>query len=195
MNILHNTQKCYIQIINNYSCASKDLTEITFEPVKVSIFTDKIPDFKEKAEYNCQLDTDAELPHFSVISGNLPAGIIIDISGVITGETGIETHGHSEFTVQVTDKNGCSARQNYTYDVDIFIPKVFTPNGDGINDVFLKGVKVYITDRLGITVFEGNDGWDGMYNGKTAPENIYFYKAYIPNHKTVTGYIGLTGSK
>jgi gliding motility-associated-like protein len=191
MNTLENTQNYYIQVTNNYSCSLKDLIKITFEPVKVSIFTDRIPEFKEKSEYNCQIETDAELPQFSVISGNLPAGIIIDNSGIITGETEIETHGHSEFTVQVTDKNGCFATHSYPYYVDMFIPKVFTPNGDGINDIFLKGFKVYILDRWGITIFEGNDGWDGTHKGKTASEDIYFYKAYISNHRIITGYIGL----
>ncbi|MDR2026034.1 MAG: T9SS type B sorting domain-containing protein [Prevotellaceae bacterium] len=189
--ILQSVQNRYIQVINNYSCASKDLTEITVNPVKVSIFTESIPDFKEKSVYSYQLDTDAELPHFSVISGALPAGIVIDGTGTVTGETATGSRGHSEFTVQVTDKNGCSAIRNYSYNVEIFIPKVFTPNGDGINDVFLKGFKVHITDRLGMTIFRGDDGWNGSYNGKPAPKNIYFYKAHITEDRIITGYIGL----
>jgi gliding motility-associated-like protein len=191
MQTLEDTQNYYIRVTNNHLCTLKDLTKISFEPIKVSIFTDEIPAFKEKSHYKYQIETDAELPQFSIISGNLPAGIIIDNSGTIIGETEIETRGHSEFTLQVTDKNGCSASRNYLYDVDIFIPKVFTPNGDGINDVFLRGVKVYITDRWGTTIFEGDDGWDGTHKGKTASEDIYFYRAYISNHRIITGYIGL----
>jgi gliding motility-associated-like protein len=191
MKILQNTQNYFLMITNAYSCTSKDLTKITFEPVTVSILTDKIPDFKEKTEYNCQLEADAESPYFSIISGNLPPGTTINSWGLITGQAETGSHGYSGFTVQLTDINGCSTNKSYSYDVDIFIPKAFTPNGDGINDIFLKGIEIHVTDRLGITIFEGDDGWDGTYNGKTAPENIYFYKAHLSNNRIVTGYIGL----
>jgi gliding motility-associated-like protein len=188
--VLQDTQNYYIQVSNSYSCVSKDLTKVTIQPVKVLIFTDKIPAFKEKSEYNYRLESNAESPYFSIISGNLPAGIIMDISGLITGKTETGTYGNAEFTVQVTDKYECISSKSYSYDIDIFIPNAFTPNGDEINDVFLKGFRIIITDRSGVKIFEGNDGWDGTYNGKTAPDNIYFYTAYISN-KIITGYIGL----
>jgi gliding motility-associated-like protein len=191
MKQLHDTQNYYLQITNTHLCIAKDVPKITFDPVTISILTDKIPDFKEKTEYNCQLETNAESPYFTIISGNLPPGTEIYNSGLITGTAETGAYKYSDVTVKVTDINGCSTSKNYSYNVDIFIPKAFTPNGDGINDIFLKGFKIHITDRLGITIFDGDDGWDGMYNGKIAGENIYFYKAYILNNKIITGYIGL----
>lgn len=191
MRSLQNTQNYYISVTNVHSCASQNPNKITFEPLIFSIFTDSIPDFKENTEYNCQLETDAESPYFSVISGNLPAGITLEHSGKITGKAEVGARGSSSFTVQARDISGCTTSREYSFDVDIFIPKVFTPNGDGVNDVFMKGFKVFVTDRLGITIFEGNDGWDGTYKGKTAPENIYFYKIYLASDKIVAGYIGL----
>jgi gliding motility-associated-like protein len=193
MQRLQNTQNYYIQVVNSYSCVRKDVTKITFEPVTVSILTDKLPVFREKSEYDYQLETDAESPYFSIVEGNLPAGIVMDNLGAITGKPQTGEYGSWDFTVRVTDINGCTTSRTYPYDVDIFIPKIFTPNGDGINDFFLKGFKIIVSDRLGITIFEGDDGWDGTYNGKPAPENIYYYKALLPNDKITTGYIGLIG--
>lgn len=64
------------------------------------------------------------------------------------------------------------------------IPNVFTPNGDGINDLFLTGVteqgySLSVMDRWGKTVFSSqnhSDGWDGRLNdGSQAPEGAYYY--------------------
>lgn len=65
---------------------------------------------------------------------------------------------------------------------DVFVPNTFTPNGDGVNDVFkVKGIKleeVYfsIYNRWGELVFETNDlskGWDGKYKGKQADVGVF----------------------
>jgi gliding motility-associated-like protein len=60
-------------------------------------------------------------------------------------------------------------------DVIPFIPNVFTPNEDGINDLFMKGFEVEIIDRNGLVIFKGNNGWDGRHNGDTADPDTYFY--------------------
>jgi gliding motility-associated-like protein len=67
------------------------------------------------------------------------------------------------------------------------IPNVFTPNGDGVNDLFflkannLTQINVQIFDRWGHIVYElisdkGNIAWDGKNQyGKDAAEGTYFY--------------------
>ncbi|MEO8148854.1 MAG: gliding motility-associated C-terminal domain-containing protein [Bacteroidia bacterium] len=66
----------------------------------------------------------------------------------------------------------------------IFIPNVFTPNGDGINDFFpaysgLYKLDIKIFDRWGIVVYEGLqklNGWDGRTtNGEWVPDGTYYY--------------------
>lgn len=73
---------------------------------------------------------------------------------------------------------------------DIFIPNAFSPNNDGINDLF----KIYphsaflgkittfkIFDRWGGIVFEASNfdffdtAWDGTYRGETAASGVYVY--------------------
>jgi gliding motility-associated-like protein len=60
--------------------------------------------------------------------------------------------------------------------IDILLPKVFTPNGDGINDVLkpvLLGIKQFVCfkvyNRWGNLIFETSDpnaGWDGNYRAE-----------------------------
>ena len=62
------------------------------------------------------------------------------------------------------------------------VPTAFTPNGNGINDVvYVKGfgfakMNFKIYDRWGVKMFETEDqniGWDGNYNGKKQPQDVY----------------------
>jgi gliding motility-associated-like protein len=75
------------------------------------------------------------------------------------------------------------------------IPNAFTPNGDGINDVFrIYGTDVdYITkynfqifDRWGQMIFSTNDitqGWDGRMNGQYCPAGIYVWEIFYEDSK------------
>ncbi|NCI50086.1 gliding motility-associated C-terminal domain-containing protein [Sediminibacterium roseum] len=64
------------------------------------------------------------------------------------------------------------------------VPNAFSPNGDGINDVwFVKGLDTYpestvrIFNRSGATVYEAKGGaaWDGTYKGQPVPIATYYY--------------------
>lgn len=65
------------------------------------------------------------------------------------------------------------------------MPNAFTPNGDGINDVYkakdgyqsLVEFHAYIFNRWGQKLFEWTDpsqGWDGTYKGKPVKQGVYF---------------------
>jgi gliding motility-associated-like protein len=67
----------------------------------------------------------------------------------------------------------------------VLIPNAFTPNSDGLNDIFLvyPSVKIFdyqisIYDRSGQLVYHSKQvemGWDGTYRGKPAPLGSYVY--------------------
>jgi gliding motility-associated-like protein len=100
------------------------------------------------------------------------------------------------------DQYGCrdtaTVHINVEYQSNPVIPNAFSPNGDGLNDVFsiqhlqfdkLLEFKVY--NRTGQVVFETHNpkqGWDGSYNGKPAAMDTYFYLVKIvpPGEKAVT---------
>ncbi|MBL4668033.1 MAG: gliding motility-associated C-terminal domain-containing protein, partial [Flavobacteriales bacterium] len=92
------------------------------------------------------------------------------------------------YTVTVVDSNGCSASDDVTVIVDfdyvIWIPNIFSPNGDGNNDVlYARGVgvdqlKFFVYDRWGEKVFETQDlniGWDGVFRGKKMNNAVFVY--------------------
>jgi gliding motility-associated-like protein len=193
---LKNDTVYYIKVTDNAGCISNDWKEALVEVIKLYIEPAELPRYHENAEYTQILNTNAQPPAFTVVEGNLPGGLFLNASGVLYGKALSSEHSTSNiFTVQVQDANGCIAIREYTLDGDIFVPEIFTPNGDGINDIFMQGYRVVIVNRLGIEIFRGNDGWNGTYKGKVVASDIYFYKMEYAdeNGKTriLTGYVGV----
>ena len=69
----------------------------------------------------------------------------------------------------------------------IYLPNSFTPNGDGMNDMFIPVVnmmdkdyyKFYIFNRWGELIFSTTDptkGWDGTQKGVKSKEDVYVWK-------------------
>ncbi|MCQ2193421.1 MAG: gliding motility-associated C-terminal domain-containing protein [Paludibacteraceae bacterium] len=75
--------------------------------------------------------------------------------------------------VHTTD--GCTYNREVVLPVDLYIPNTITPNGDGINDVFMKGFEVEIFDRHGERLFYGHDGWDGHLKDGSIVADTYYY--------------------
>lgn len=81
-------------------------------------------------------------------------------------------------------------------DPTVFVPNVFTPNGDGVNEVFKldvewgKEMELVILNRWGnemATIVDFDHGWDGRtMDGHEATEGTYFYKYFV---------IGMSGKK
>lgn len=95
------------------------------------------------------------------------------------------------YTVNATNEYGCEATASVHIHVNdhLFLPNVFSPNGDGRNDVFRLGNLGYkrvqeflIFNRWGELVFsttDGKQGWDGTYKGVPADLGTYFYTITI----------------
>ena len=97
------------------------------------------------------------------------------------------------YSVTVTDANNCKELLTVKFDaliIDcvspvIYVPNIFSPNGDGQNDnlyVRGQGIKTLdflIFDRWGEKIFETGDQsqyWDGTYKGKDMPVGVYAYR-------------------
>ena len=96
----------------------------------------------------------------------------------------------TRYTAKGYMPGGCSTEASVWVYVDavglVMIPNAFSPNGDGVNDVFRienlvfqKVSSFLIFNRYGQVVYDGarnsNKGWDGTINGKPAPLGTYFY--------------------
>jgi gliding motility-associated-like protein len=96
-----------------------------------------------------------------------------------------------EYTVKLTtsDSSRCPSIAYTTIRVyekyELFIPNVFTPNGDGKNDTYtiissgVASLSGEIYDRWGLKLFswdQKNDGWDGRSpTGSEVTDGTYFY--------------------
>ena len=99
----------------------------------------------------------------------------------------------TQYTVYGYDDNGCldSAFVNIIVDSSMVeaIPSAFTPNGDGLNDVFKPiGMKYRqlvdfrVFNRWGEQVFYSNNaknGWDGTYKGEPQEMSVYYYTVTV----------------
>jgi gliding motility-associated-like protein len=100
------------------------------------------------------------------------------------------------YKLTIVDVNGCTATESIFVELDrnrnIFIPNIFSPNGDDRNDYFGvfngPGVKminfIRIFDRWGELMFTkgkvlpGTDvsqGWDGSFRGKIVDNGVFVY--------------------
>lgn len=90
-----------------------------------------------------------------------------------------------------TNKDNCSYTDTIKVvencDYDVFLPSVFTPNNDGINDIFkpltiVKQAEIInfkIFDRWNALIFVGNDennfGWNGFYKNQESQVDSYIW--------------------
>ena len=78
-------------------------------------------------------------------------------------------------------------------------PTAFTPNGDGVNDVWNvgenridPGIYVWIYDNNGQLVFKSigyQKPWDGNYKGKPQPVGTYYYVIKLNGKKQKEGFV------
>ena len=106
------------------------------------------------------------------------------------------TEKYYEVRLQVLNSDSCVTESRMDIEV-VFLPKAlntFSPNGDGINDVFMPDYVIEIMDRNGLRIYSGASGWDGTYNGRQAKEDTYFYRLHYRTangKRQKTGYVTL----
>jgi len=100
-----------------------------------------------------------------------------------------DPEGTTTYILTVTNAAGCTDTDTITVYVnmecgDVFVPNIFTPNGDGRNDILfargncIKTMTFSVYDRWGEKVFESTDpgfGWDGKLRDKPMDPGIFVY--------------------
>lgn len=95
----------------------------------------------------------------------------------------------------VISENGCSASDRTYVDMKecncvVFVPTAFSPNADGLNDVFypitdceIKNARLSIYNMWGEKIFDRIDsGWDGMYEGNLSQNGTYLWMLNYLDH-------------
>ncbi|HEY8894786.1 MAG TPA: gliding motility-associated C-terminal domain-containing protein [Niastella sp.] len=103
----------------------------------------------------------------------------LDTTGLIVQALGTRFDCPPRVSPRITDTTKTDA---------VFFPNMFSPNGNGTDDVFkvysnvIKSMRLMIYNQWGTKVFETSDyntGWDGNYQGKPQPVGVYIYVASI----------------
>jgi gliding motility-associated-like protein len=197
----------YLGNASNYSGSYSD-----------SLGIDKSDSGMNTYQYRCYIK-DATCPLYSdaatltviplpdpVLSANVPAagvcgGNAVTITTVNTFRTylwnnnantsSITVSQPGEYSVSVTDANGCAGNDsiNILPCASFFIPNVFTPNNDGLNDIFkpiitgsVMQYQLKIYNQWGQLVFQTNDtteGWNGKVNGKLQEDGVFVWVCSI----------------
>lgn len=161
-----------------------------------------IPDFSIGDTANlCQngesvpvrLSSDVPLPIYEWSTGEATP----QITAVRPGIYGLSAHNACDEKTDEVVVTDCP--------LNIYVPNIFSPDGDGLNDRFtayaqgVETLQLEVYDRWGSLVFreQGDvlEGWDGTLKGRPAPEGVYAYLLSFKrsfSHKEETRKGGLT---
>jgi gliding motility-associated-like protein len=113
-----------------------------------------------------------------------------------------------DYTIVIRNEFGCEVEidtivQSDNQNCNINIPNAFSPNGDGMNDVFniltnpeFEGtISLKIFSRWGELVYTNDnldlmDGWNGTKNGQAMPSDVYAYLFQITRNNDTEAFSG-----
>ena len=117
-------------------------------------------------------------------------------TGATTQTITVTPQKASEYNV-IVNNHGCTYNDAIEIGIlcEVYIPNAFSPNRDGINDLFIPfGTEVIeihtrIYNRWGQIVYSGDDlkkGWNGYFGSQEAGIGVYTYviKATFINNET-----------
>jgi gliding motility-associated-like protein len=178
-----------ISIFDQYECEVSKTFEIT-SSLPLEIITE--PKVTIKYGENGLLTADVNIDNSQL---NTITWTDVDGNFLAEGKEVYISADQESVIVIAEDINGCTTTAYITididYEVEIFYPNVFSPNGDGTNDNFMlynSGSPeimnvIQIFDRSGELIFEESDmlfnetqsGWDGVFNGQVVQPGVYVF--------------------
>jgi gliding motility-associated-like protein len=94
----------------------------------------------------------------------------------------------TQYTLTITTAAGCKNKDSVLVTVVPYCIKplnAFSPNGDGINDLWLvtndnctTNIRAFVYNRYGSEVYKSSNyqnDWNGTYKGKPLPDGTYYY--------------------
>jgi gliding motility-associated-like protein len=146
----------------------------------------------------------SNVPAGSTYSWQFVGGTPASFAGDTPPAVRYTSPGSYPITLTILSPTGCSYVHTATVLVTerkaiIVLPNVFSPNNDGLNDIWPgtvqpwpDGVVLQVFNRWGVVVYSGRAQWDGRSNsGQEVPEGVYFYRINIPGYAERSGNITL----
>ena len=132
-------------------------------------------------------------------------GTVLSGSGLGPYSVNWTTQGYYTIVYTVNSEKSCWTNVDtigiYVKDCEIWVPNVFTPNGDGKNDFFIihnidlfPDSHLIVYDRWGLKVYESSN-YQNNWDGSNVPDGTYYYILSLPNGKQMHGDITVIGKK
>ena len=166
----------YSVVVNSNGCEATDEIVIQILPLPIA---------------NAGMDVESDCDQGAILTGTGTGTLVWQSHPTLTitdGSSIAIANPSQTTTYTLIASNGqCIAKDEVVVTVDcssIYIPNVFTPNGDGLNDFFqiiARGVKTFrleIYNRWGELLFESDDPekvWNGGKQEYYAPDGVYFW--------------------
>jgi len=173
-----NLGKLHVSDAGVYSVTASEIPECaTTETLSVQVYPNPVLSISNSdtlcSDQEIKLDAGLGFASYKWQDGSTDPQILATTEGI--------------YWVTVTDYNGCQATDSvllHECELMLWMPNVFTPNGDGLNDVFLPRYKpgfditfqMLIFNKWGEQIFSTNNidkGWDGTYKGVLCMEDLY----------------------
>ncbi|TND00218.1 MAG: PKD domain-containing protein, partial [Bacteroidetes bacterium] len=191
---VYNTPGAYTVILT--VTTSDGCTNTITMPNYINVFANPVAEFAAGPQPTTILDPNICFTDQSVNADvwNWSFGDIANSSSTLTSPCfAYSDTGCFDIVLTVTTVNGCVDTVVHpiciTPDYTMFIPNTFTPDGNGVNDVFipktsgidLSTFEMWIFDRWGNMIYYTEDltkGWDGKVQGhdNIAQIDTYVYK-------------------
>lgn len=165
----------YMVTVDNGYCMRSAAVDVRFDPSPARMAV--------RQAFTC---LDEEPRHVALNAGN-PGSRYVWSTG--SNQQVILAGAYGWYFVDITNSFECSIRDSVVVNEycpsAIYVPNTFTPNGDGLNDVFIPvgkniaTMELLIFDRWGAVLFQSNDptmGWDGTQQGQPVKNDVYLWK-------------------
>lgn len=168
----------WVTVTNSFGCRQTDSVRINRELALPSGF------IKDKDSTICSFETIIIAPSKNFTSYLWSNG---STAGFIT------VNKAGNYWLKVTDTNGCTGIDSFTLatkdcNIDVFFPNSFTPNNDGLNDIYkpvaygrLISYHISIYNRYGEKVFERSnisEGWNGELKGVKQERGAFAWQCW-----------------
>lgn len=166
-------------------CTDTSYTSISFSPIPtIYAGADQIINFGEVANLvaTSSAGTFSWTAHTSLASTT---------SKITTAQPSNTT----SYIANLVDPYGCKVSDTVTIALDgsLYIPNSFSPNGDGVNDLFIVlgediiEFKILVFNRWGELIYQStdlDDAWDGTHKGKPAQTDTYVWRVVYSDVNT-----------
>jgi gliding motility-associated-like protein len=181
----------YATITNSAGCMASDTIHVSLDPLPPV----SLPASDSLCDRSVTIAVSGAFSSYNWNTGATGPTITVSIAG--------------NYAVTVSDENGCTSAdttevvpcddRGHECDNQFILPNAFTPNGDGINDVFYAirrpssntshFFQMDIYNRWGEQVFETyneNSGWDGKFKGQeVGPEVLIYAVKFVCENESI----------